>query len=57
LPKENKPSENKQENKQPMAPAKPVELSEEELGQITGGFNPQPDPPGIITPDGIIMDG
>jgi mersacidin/lichenicidin family type 2 lantibiotic len=33
---------------QPTAPATPLELSDEELEQITGGsdFNPQPDPPG-----------
>ena len=33
---------------QPTAPATPLELSDEELEQVVGGsdFNPQPDPPG-----------
>jgi bacteriocin-like protein len=35
------------EKKQPEnTPATPVELNDEELEQIVGGFNPQPDPPG-----------
>jgi hypothetical protein len=47
---EHQKHENKQENEQPATtPAKPLELSDEELHQITGGadFNPQPDPPGM----------
>ena len=35
---------------QPTAPATPLELTDEELGQVTGGFNPQPDPPGKQAP-------
>jgi mersacidin/lichenicidin family type 2 lantibiotic len=55
---ENKPEE------QPTTPAPQVELTDEQLEQVTGGFNPQPDPPGVTFPpgpgvrrDGIIMDG
>jgi mersacidin/lichenicidin family type 2 lantibiotic len=46
---ENQPEQ--QPTPQPTAPATPLELSEEELGQVTGGFNPQPDPPGVVPPD------
>jgi len=28
--------------------AKKTELSEQELAQASGGFNPQPDPPGVV---------
>ena len=40
---------------QPTAPATPLELSDEELGQVTGGadFNPQPDPPGMPAATGL----
>jgi len=31
---------------QPTAPATPLELSDEQLEQVTGGFDPQPTPPG-----------
>lgn len=30
----------------PTAPATLLELSDEEMQQVTGGFNPQPEPPG-----------
>jgi len=46
---ENQKIEHKQDQQptpQPLAPATPLELSDEELQQVTGGFNPQPDPPG-----------
>jgi len=52
----NQKHENKQENEQPTRPATPLELSEEQLQQVTGGFNPQPDPPGK-TPDPIFLGG
>ena len=35
-----------QPTSQPTAPATLLELSDEELQQVMGGFNPQPDPPG-----------
>ena len=32
-----------------------TELSEQELAQASGGFNPQPDPPGVVaTPNSGI---
>ncbi|HEY7124451.1 MAG TPA: bacteriocin [Ktedonobacterales bacterium] len=38
----------KNEKKQPEnTPATQAELNDEELEQIVGGFNPQPDPPGV----------
>ena len=44
-------------------PAVQVELTDEQLEQVTGGFNPQPDPPGVAYPpgpsasrDGVIID-
>ena len=52
---ENKPNENRQENQQPLTPAKPVELSDEDLKQVVGGFEPN-SPVGFITPDGVIID-
>lgn len=41
----------KQENEQPTTQASLPELSDEELQQVTGAFNPQPDPPGMTPPD------
>ena len=38
----------KQENEQPAAQ---VELTDEELEQVTGGFDPEPIPPGKPQPD------
>jgi mersacidin/lichenicidin family type 2 lantibiotic len=48
MAKKNQKRENKPDQ-QPTAPATQLELSDEELEQVTGGadFNPQPDPPGI----------
>ena len=44
---ENKKVQNEQKpEQQPATPAAQVELSDEELKQVVGGFNPQPDPPG-----------
>ena len=37
---------------QSTTPAKRVELTDEELQQVTGGFNPQPEPPGKTPPPG-----
>ena len=42
----NKQNENKKDQ-QPTTPAAQVELSEEELQQVTGGFDPKPDVPGM----------
>jgi len=44
---ENKKQESEQQTSQP---ATPLELSDEELQQVTGGFNPQPEPPGKTPP-------
>ena len=50
----NQKQEHKQDKQQPATtPATPVELSDEELQQVTGGFNPQPEPPGKPMPTGI----
>ena len=35
-------------NATPKPEAKKTELSEQELAQASGGFNPQPDPPGVV---------
>jgi hypothetical protein len=51
---ENKQNENKQEEKQP---ATQVELTDEQLEQVVGGFNPQPDPPGVTPPPGPSIIG
>ena len=37
---ENKKIEHKQESEQPSTPAQPVELTDEQLEQVTGGFEP-----------------
>ena len=39
----------------PSAPATPLELGDEELEQVVGGadFNPQPDPPGMPAVTGV----
>jgi len=43
---------NQDSEKQAMSTQKPEttknELSEKELSQVSGGFNPQPDPPAVI---------
>ena len=48
---ENQKHEQQPEQKQPTTPAQPVELTDEELQQVTGGFDPQPIPPGKPQPD------
>ena len=57
-------NEKKQTEQKPEEqPAVQVELTDEQLEQVTGGFNPQPDPPGVAYPpgpsvsrDGVIVD-
>jgi mersacidin/lichenicidin family type 2 lantibiotic len=51
----NQKSQKQQSTPQPIAPATPLELSDEELEQVTGGadFNPQPDPPGMPAATGL----
>ena len=50
MAKKNKQAQDQQPTEQPITPVKPVELSEEQLGQIVGGSfqwgtgKPTPDP-------------
>ena len=51
-------TEKKQTEQKPEEqPAVQVELSDEQLEQVVGGFNPQPDPPGVAFPPGPTLIG
>ena len=41
----------------PKKDKKDGELASEELEDVAGGFNPQPDPPGRQAQQGIVMPG
>ena len=50
----NQKQQEKKPTPQSTTPVKPVDLSDEELQQVTGGFDPQPTVPGKPLPTGVI---
>ena len=55
MSKEIKKDENKQD-KQPTPPAQPMELTDEELGQVVGGSGDRPSETITIQPDPTVVE-